>query len=323
MVEQILSQEEIDALLTSMDKGEIDLEDEGEGEQKKGDTITEYDLVAKSLLIEERFFALEEVFDRFKMFAQNTLSTTFQKSVEVKYLSSEMVKYDDFMSALSSPTIINIFAIDPLIGSSLFVVEPNLVFTLIESMFGGESKSTFEPRDFTAIEKKMMEKFAVDIFRDFESAWEIVFPTKLILKGTETKPEYVRIAAPYDIMLNCVFSITLNEVESNIYFCIPCIMLEPIRDKLTSGYVIGKDIENAWRDQLVDLLKDALVTVTGKLGQNVCTVEELLSLEVGDVVLLDKGPQDPLPINVEGQVKYYGFPGVVNGNRAVQVTTVV
>jgi len=323
MAEQILSQEEIDALLTSMEKGDVEVESEEDGKKKAGDTVEAYDLTLKSLMSEERFYALEEVFDRFKMFAQNTLSTFYQKTIEVKYISSEMVKYEDFMSALSSPTIINIFTMDPLIGSCLFVVEPNLVFTLIENMFGGEGNTEFEVRDFTSIEKKMMATFALNIFKDFELAWEIVTPTKLMLKGTETKPEYVRIAAPYDVMLNCAFSVSLNEIDGNVYFCLPCIMLEPIRDKLTSAYMIGKEIENAWRPQLQELLKDAQVTVTGELGKSACTVENLLSLEKGDVMLLDKGPHDPLTINVEGVIKYYGFPGVIKGNRAVQITRAV
>lgn len=320
MTEQILSQEEIDALLSSIEDGDVNLAPDNKEQIKAA--AEPYDLTSQNTMLREQFNALEEVYDRFEMLLQNTLASLLQKVCEIKLVSSNMVKYGEFIAAFSNPTSLNLFSMDPLIGTSLFVMEPEMVFVLIDCMFGGEGKSLSPIREFTSIEKRMMYRFANEVLKDLEKAWDIVYPVKLSLKSTETKPEFVHIAASNDLMINTEYSITWGDFSGNIYISTPYLMLEPIKDKLSTTYMMGKNTENAWRFQIQELLKNTMVEVVGELGKNVYTVGDILKLEINDVLKFNTGPDDYVAVNVEGVTKFQGLPGVVKGNRAVQIKSV-
>ena len=321
MTEQILSQEEIDALLSSIEDGDVNLAASGNKEQIES-AAKPYDLTSQNTMLREQFNALEEVYDRFEMFLQNTLASLLQKVCEINLVSSNMVKYGEFIAAFSNPASLNLFSMDPLIGTSLFVIEPEMVFALIDCMFGGEGKSLSSIREFTSIEKKMMYRFAGEVLKDLEKAWDIVYPVKLFLKSIETKPEFVHIAASNDLMINNEYSITWGDFSGSIYIATPYLMLEPIKDKLSTIYMMGKNTENAWRFQIQELLKETSVEVIGELGRNVYTVGDILKLEINDVLKFNTGPDDHVAVNVEGVTKFQGLPGVVKGNRAVQIKSV-
>lgn len=321
MSEQILSQEEIDALFSSMNKGEVDLEPD---EQKEaGKAIESYDLISKRTMLHHKFHALVEIYDRFTFLLQTSISSALQKSFEINFVSTEMVRYEDFIAAFSSPVGLNTFKINPLIGSGLLVIEQKLVFSLIDCMFSGDGTPLVQQRDFTLIEKRMLAKFAGMVLSSFEEAWDIVYSVHISLEATETRPDFVHIASNEDLMLMVVFSVQWNNFSGNIHICIPYLMLQPIKDKLSATYLRGKNMENAWRDQFIRLLQDAETCVIGELGKNQVTIRDLLNFELYDVIGLDTGPEDTITIKVEGIAKYKGFPGVVNGNRAVQISTIL
>jgi flagellar motor switch protein FliM len=149
MSEQILSQEEIDALLGAMASGEVDLEsDASEKKQISLEEIDAYDLTSKNILLQNQFYALEEINDKFTKFLKNFLTTFLQQKIDVKFISTEMVIFDNFIQGFSPPTCFHIFTMEPLIGSSLMAIDQNLVFSLIECMFGGNGKTkSYESRN--------------------------------------------------------------------------------------------------------------------------------------------------------------------------------
>lgn len=317
MAENVLSQEEIDALLSAMDKGEVELEEE---EAKEVPVVVEaYDLTAQSAMLRHQFYALEEVYDKFASLLDGALSASLQKTIEVEYVSSEMVKYGEFLQAFSSPTSFNIFNMEPLIGSSLLVIESGLTYSLINCMFGGNGKVETEITDFTLIERRMITRLAEDILKSLEKAWQIVYPIRIKLKKTETKPEYVHLVTPDDLMIVIVLLMNGEEFSGNFHLCVPYRMLEPIKDKLSSKYLREKDMEDAFSAQLQTLLKDADVNVVGQLGRATLSIKDLLSLKTDDVITLNTGPDDPIVIFVQKIPKYLGIPGVAKGNRAIQI----
>ncbi|MBL0701287.1 MAG: flagellar motor switch protein FliM [Desulfosarcina sp.] len=321
MSNQILSQEEIDALLSSMDNGEVDVEPD---EQKEVEIVVEpYDLMSKSTVLHDQFHALVEIYDRFTFLLQTSLSSTLYKPFEIEFVSTEMVRYGEFIAAFSSPVSLCTFKLEPLIGSGLLVVEPNLAFSLIECMFSGDGAPLPEIRDFTPIERRMMAKFAGIVLKNFEEAWDIAYPVKISPDLMETKPDFVHMAANEDLMIIVLFSVKWNDFSGNIHICIPYLMIEPIKEKLSSTYMMGKNMENAWRDRFFELLQETKVNVIGELGRNKYTVRDLLNFELNDVIGLDTGPDDTITIKVEGVTKYKGFPGVITGNRAVQLSTII
>jgi len=315
MSERILSQEEIDALLSAMDSGEVNLELDEKGEVQ----VKPYDLTSQGIMLRDQFSALEEVYDKFTSLLRTSLSSSLQKSIDVQFVSREMVKFGDFIKAFSTPTSFTIFNMEPLIGSALIAIEPNLVFSLIDCMFGGDGRPLNHVRDFTLVEQRMMRKFAVEVLKELAKAWEIVYSVRISLKKTEIKPEFVHMVAPNELVITIVFSVSGNEFSGNIHLCFSYLMLEPIKDKLSSRYLRERDMEHTWNSQLKGLLRDTPVTLIAELGRTTQCVRELLNLKVEDVVKLNTGPEDAAVITIEGVPKYLGIPGIVKGNRAVQI----
>ena len=315
MSDQILSQEEIDALLSAMDRGDVDLEEEPKGEAE----AIPYNLTSQNIMLRDQFHALEEVYDKFANLLDTTLSGLLQRSIEVEFVSTEMVKYQECISAFSSPTSLNIFTMDPLIGNALLAIEPQLVFSLIDCMFGGDGKPMGRVREFTLIEQRLMRKFALEVLNRWGEAWKVVQAVNIALKKSETKPEFVHLVSPNDLMVVIIFAIKGKEFSGNFHICISYLMLEPIKDKLSSKYLREKDMENTWSDQLMGLLQDTNVTLIAELGRKNQTVRELLNLQVEDVLQLNTGPEDLITLTVDHIPKYQAFPGVIKGSRAVEI----
>lgn len=315
MSDQILTQEEIDALLSAMDKGEVDLEEEAKQETE----VLAYNLTSQNIMLRDQFHALEEVYDKLARLLGNSFSALLQRSMEVEFVSTEMVKYTECISAFSNPTSFSIFTMDPLIGSAMLAVEPRLVYSLIDCMFGGDGKPTERMREFTLIEQRMMRKFALEVLGSLQKAWKIVYPITVTLKKTEIKPEFVHLASPNDLMVVIVFGVRGQEFTGNLHICIPYLMLEPIKDKLSSKYLREKDMEHNWGEQLEKLLQDTPVTLTAELGATTRCVRDLLDLQVDDVIQLNTGPEDLVTLSVDHIPKLLGYPGIIKGNRAVEI----
>ncbi len=315
MSDQILTQEEIDALLSAMDKGEVDLEEEVKPEAE----IVPYNLTSQNIMLRDQFHALEEVYDKLARLLGTSFSALLQRSSEVEFVSTEMVKYTECISAFSNPTSFTIFTMEPLIGSAMLAAEPRLVYSLIDCMFGGDGKPTERMREFTLIEQRMMRKFALEVLANLQKAWKIVDPVTVVLKKTEIKPEFVHLASPNDLMVVIVFSVKGQEFSGNLHICIPYLMLEPIKDKLSSKYLREKDMEHNWSEQLEMLLQDTPVTLVAELGISTRSVRDLLDLQVDDVIQLNTGPEDLVTLTVDHIPKFFGFPGIIKGNRAVEI----
>ena len=315
MPDQILTQEEIDALLTAMDRGDVDIEEETSA---KSEAVS-YNLTSQNIMLRDQFSALEQVYDKFATLLNTTLSSALQRSLEIEFVSSELVKYEECISAFSSPSSFVIFKLEPLIGNALLAMEPGLVFSLIDCMFGGTGRPTGGIREFTMIEQRMIKKVSSEILDCLEQAWQIVQPTKITLKKIETKPEYVHLVSQSDLMVVIIFSIKGKEFSGNIHLCMSYLMLEPIKEKLSSKYLREKDIANTWSTEIRTLLKNTPVDLTAELGRTTQSIRRLLDLKVDDVLQLNTGPEDLIRMTIDNVPKYLGYPGIIKGNRAVEI----
>jgi flagellar motor switch protein FliM len=321
MADQILSQEEIDALLNAMDSGEVEVEEEADSKAKA--EARPYDLTSQSMMLRDQFDALDEVYDKFVNLLNVGLTSSLQRAIEVKQVSKEIVKFGEFLQAFSNPTGFSIYTMEPLIGSGMLAVEPNLAFSLIDCMFGGIGKPLAKVREFTQIEQRMLGRFYVDVIRELEQAWSVAYSLKMTQKKTETKPEFVNLVSPGDLVLIFVFSINGEEFSGNIHVCTPFLMLEPIKDKLSSRYLREKDRAHAFQGQLSILLKDTNVNIIAEMGRLTKTIGQILEMEIDDVIKLNSGPQDSIVMMVQGIPKYLGSPGILKGNRAVQIAELI
>jgi flagellar motor switch protein FliM len=315
MADNVLSQDEIDALLNAMDSGEVDLS----GKEEKPVEIESYDLTSQNIMLRDQFSALEEVYDKYTGQLQMGLTSLLQNNIEVQFISTEMVKYGEFLQAFSNPTSFTVFTMEPLIGSALLAMEPGLVFSLIDCMFGGRGTPLKQRREFTLIEIGMMKRLTQDILAHFEKAWESVFEIRIKPKKYETKPEFVHLVSPDELMIVIVFGIKGESFNGNYHICISYRMLEPIKEMLSSRYLRSKDSEVSFSHYIQHLLDDTEVSLVAELGQTVHTFKDLLNLQVDDIFTLGSGPQDPIVLKVESVPKFTGFPGIIKGNRAVEI----
>jgi flagellar motor switch protein FliM len=320
MADQILSQEEIDALLSAMDSGEIDVAEE---KQETTVEVRPYDLTTQNIMQRGQFDALEEVYDKFVNLLQGSLSSLFQRTLSVKIISRETVKFGEFIKAFSNPTGFVIFGMEPLIGSSLMAFEPNLVFSLIDCMFGGDGKPMEKIREFTMIERRMLQRMAAVVLKDLETAWDAAYSVRLALRKIETKPEFVYLVNPSDQLIIVVFAIGSELFTGNIHLCLPYLMLEPIKDQLSSSYLREKDRASSFGEEIQWLLGRTEVNIVAELGKTVYSVRDILNFEVDDILRLNTGPQNNVVVNIERVPKYLGMPGVVKGSKAVQINEMI
>ncbi len=318
MPDQILTQEEIDALLSAMDRGDVDL-DQNKGEPE----AAPYNLASQHCMHRDQFGALEEVYDKFASLLSGSLGSLLQRSIEVQFVSTEMVPYQECMRAFSTPTSLVIFSMEPLIGSGLLAIEAGLVFSLIDCMFGGQGKPIGILREFTQLEQRMVTKLAIEMLAQLQNAWQIVQAVRIRVKKTESKPEYVHLVSPQDLMLVIHFAVKGKEFSGNVRVCVSQLMLEPIKEKLSSKYLREKDIENTWTGELQRLLQDTPVTLIAELGRTNQSIGAILNLQVDDVVLLPTGPEDSVVVSVDHVPKYLAYPGVIKGNRAVEISALL
>lgn len=320
MADQILSQEEIDALLSSMGKGEIDLDED----KHKGNDVRPYDFSTQSIMLREQFYALEEVYDKFTRKIKISLSSLLQNQVEVQFVTTEMIKFREFIQAFSEPTSFNIYTMDPLVGSGLLVLETNLVFSCVDCLMGGRGKPMTKVRDFTAIENRMINRVVIEILENMEKSWSSIQPVDIKLKNHESNPMYVRLVGPGDMVVTIVFSISSKEFTGNIHFCIPYIMLEPLKEQLAVQTPLSSEYSSKWTNQIENLLYETSIIMTAELGRATdYNIRDLLGIKKGNLIKLDYGPQDPIVVKIAGVPKYLGFPGVVKGNRAVQISSIL
>jgi flagellar motor switch protein FliM len=319
MPDQILTQEEIDALLSAMDNGEVDLEDQAKSEVK----VDKYNLTSQNVMLGDQFYALEEIYDKLARRLNTSLTALLQQNIEVEFVSTEMVKYHECISAFSNPTSFTIFTMEPLIGSAMLAIEPRLVYSLIECMFGGDGKPSDRMREFTLIEQRMIRKFAMEVLNNLQQAWKNIGRINLVIKKSEIKPEFVHLASSNDLIVVIVFAVKGPEFSGNLHIGIPYLMLEPIKDRLSSKYLRGKDQGHTWRLQIERLLQDTPVTLIAELGTTSRLVRDLLELQVNDVLQLNTGPEDQITLTVDHVPKFLGFPGIIKGNRAVEIAGLI
>ena len=325
MAQQILSQEEVDALLSSVASGEVELAPpEGVETKEAMADLPVYDLTAQNIMMREQFDVLDEVHDRFVNSLRNYMGSTLGVAVEIELAATEMVKFGEFMERFSGQTSFHTFRMAPLVGSALLAIEGSLVFFLIDRMFGGTGKGRIkQERDLTLLEQRVMRKLAGDVLKDLEKAWKLVHPMKISIGKSETKQQFVRLVSPSDLVIIVMTAVSLDEFSANMLLCVPYLLLEPIRKKLSYKNLRDAELGNAWTEQLKRLLNESEVTIAAELGRTSHTVRNILGLNRGDVIMLDTGPQDLISVMVEKVPKFLGNAGVVAGNRAVQISSLV
>ena len=315
MSEKILSQDEVEALLGAMKKGNVELDNNG----LINANIEPFDLTVKDQKKRIKFTVLDEVLDRFFEMSDNTISLFLQKEISFEYVATEIIKFEEYITEYSRPTIFNYFTMDPLIGKAIMTIKPQLVMSLIDCMMGGKGNPVDKVREFTPLEKRLINKFSKKLLGVFERSWKNIYPLTANILKVESNPDYIHILSPSDNVVKIDFTIKGSEFEGNINFCISYLMLEPIKEKLSGSYLKDKEQDPKQSLRVKKLIMDAEIDVVAELGKSEKTISELINLKINDIIKLQNGPDDRVTLKVCGIPKYEGDPGIMKGNKAVEI----
>lgn len=322
---EILSQEEIDALLSALTTGEPKTE-----QAKKADEshkkIRVYDFKRPNKFSKEQIHTIQAIHENFARLLATSFSAQLRTVVQINVHSVEQLTYEEFIHSLPNPTILNIFQMTPLEGNAVLEINPSITFTIIDRLFGGPGQAPEKIRDLTDIERIVVERVvyrSLDILRE---AWDNIIQFKPKLDVIETNPLFTQIVSPAEMVVLVSFRTQFGDNEGLINLCIPFLVLEPIISKLSAHFwFAGTARENTQESiqRIKNRIEKAGVNFSVVLGNTSITVRELLELQAGDVIMLDSRVTEPLNVLVGSRTKFLGRPGVVGSKSAVQIVSVL
>ena len=316
MSQQILSQDEVDALLQGITGESQKLEQQ----QESAGGVREYNLANQERIVRGRMPTLEIINERFARNVRIGLFNLIRRSPEVSIGGTKVQKYSTFLREIVVPTNFNIVSVKPLRGTGLVVCEPSLVFATIDALFGGSGKfhTRIEGRDFSATEQRVITRLVETIGAEFKRACAGIYPIELEYQRSEMQPQFANIATPSEIVVSTAFTLEIGDVTGAIHFCFPYAMLEPIRDTLYST-VQGDAVEpdKRWVNLLKSQIQDAEVELVVELATARATVEQLLGFRPGDFVELDMEPV--IQAKVDGVPVFDCQYGVNDGHYAIKI----
>jgi flagellar motor switch protein FliM len=319
MSTEVLSQDEVDALL----KG-VNGEQENDVPEESEDGIRPYNLAKQERIVRGRMPTLEIINERFARLLRVGLFNFMRKSPEISVGPVKVTKYSEFIRNLVVPTNLNIVQNKPLRGNSLVIFDPTLVFTVVDNMFGGDSRfhTRIEGRDFTATENRIIQRMLAVVLENYNKAWQPVYPLAMEYMRSEMHTQFATIATPSEIVVTTTFAIELGRAGGEIHIVTPYSGLEPIRDLLySSTQADSSEPDNRWMQMLQRQVQDAEIELTAFLARTPITLSQVLNMRRGDVIGLDIKPT--LTTEVDGVPILECRYGVLNGHYALKVEKIL
>ncbi len=322
MTQQLLSQEEIDALLEGI-SGESQMLAQEEEDDKPG-AVKAYDIANQERIVRGRMPTMEVINERFARNLRIGIFNLIRRSPEISIGGTEVHKYSAFLRDIVVPSNFNIVAVKPLRGNGLIVCDPSIVFAVIDALFGGNGKfhTRIEGRDFSATELRIIMRLVEVISTEYAKAWTGVYPIELEYQRSEMQPQFANIATPSEIVVSTTYTLDIGDTTGAIYICFPYSTLEPIRDSLYST-IQGDSTEpdRRWVNLLKSQIQAAEVRVVAELAKAPATVEQLLAFKPGDFIELDLQPH--IEAKVDGVPVFSCNFGTSNGHYAVRVNEIL
>lgn len=314
MADDILSQEEIDALLHGVDDGDIPTESAAEA-----DEYSTYDLTSQDRIVRGRLPTLELINERFARHMRVSLFNLLRRSADVAIGGIQIQKFGEYIQSLYMPTSLNMVRMQPLRGVSLFSIEAKLVFKLVDSFFGGDGRhSKIEGREFTPTELRVVEMFLGQMFKDLEEAWKPLIELNFETAGSEVNPAMANIASPSEAVIVSVFHIEIDGNGADFHIAIPYSMIEPIKDLLDSGMTSeGTEVDERWISALRRDIMRANVDLECTVVEKQMSLREVIDIKEGDIISVDI--PEKLVLRANGVPVFNTRMGTSRGNLALEV----
>lgn len=320
---EVLSQDEIDQLLTAISSGDVETEELSQPTESR--KIKIYDFKRPDKFSKEQIRTVSIMHETFARLTTTALSAQLRSLVQVHVASVDQLTYEEFIRSIPNPTTLGVINMDPLKGSAILEVDPAITFSIIDRLFGGQGEGTKVSRELTDIEQTVMEGIIVRILGNMREAWSQVIDLRPRLGQIDTNPQFAQIVPPTEMVVLVTLETKVGDVEGMMNFCIPYLTIEPIISKLSAQYWYSSVRRGATTENL-NILKDRLSTIDVPLiveiGSMELTVREVLSLSVGDVVRLPQALiYGHMALNVGDRRKFWCRPGQVGAKLAVQITS--
>lgn len=321
---EVLSQNEIDALLAALSSGEMDAEELKTEESER--KVRDYNFKRAVRFSKDHIRSLTRIHENFARFLTTYFSAQLRTFVQINVVQVEQLPYDEFIRSIPKMTILNIFEAEPLEGRMVLEVHPNIAFAMLDRLLGGAGESPSEFEELTEIETIVIERIFSRAFDSLREAWKTVMDITPRLDALETNPQFIQIVSPNETIALISFSTKIGDTTGMINLCIPHVVIEPIMSKLSVHHWFlsqKRDKGTMDNEALQDRIHQAKLPIVAELGHSQITIHEFLNLSPNDVIMLDKPMNDGLDIRVGNRLKFIGRPGEINGRLAVQVTEIV
>ncbi len=280
-MQDLLSQDEIDALLHGVDDGDIETEDEGNSEG-----IKSYDLASQDRIVRGRMPTLEMINERFARYTRISLFNLLRRNADVATGGVQILKFGEYIHTLYVPTSLNLVKIRPLRGTSLIVMDAKLVFKLVDNFFGGDGRhAKIEGREFTPTEMRIEQMVLSQVFIDMKEAWSAVLKVEFEYINSEVNPAMANIVSPSEVVVVSTFHIELDGGGGDMHVAIPYSMIEPIRDVLDAGVQSDvDDVDERWITALQNDIMDATIPINAVLARRDISLREVSEFKPGDII---------------------------------------
>ncbi len=316
-INDLLSQDEIDALLHGVSGGDIETEgDEGLGEGE----VRAYDFTSEERIVRGRMPTLEMINERFSRHFRISLFNMLRRSAEISVGGVEMVKFAEYVHTLYVPTSLNMIKVRPLRGTALLVLDPKLVFIVVDNFFGGDGRyhAKIEGREFTPTEQRVIQMLLNLAFKDLREAWAPVMEVDFEYINSEVNPQFANIVSPTEVVVASKFHIELEGGGGDLHVTMPYSMLEPIREVLDAGVQSDRtDTDERWLVALREEVRTAEVELESTLTEVQLTLRDIMNLKPGDVIPMEM--PELVTLRAEGIPVFRGELGVANENLAIKI----
>jgi len=332
MSDEVLSQEEVESLLSAMEAGaagraaainRAGMASSGRMREK----VTLYDFRRPERVGKEQMRALQSLHEGFSRNFSAALSALLRTIVEVKLTSVDQLTYSEFIFSLENPTCFNLLRAEPLEGNLILDINPSILFPIINRLLGGSKESSAPTRrPLTEIELRLVGRITNLFLAEMKHAWDNVLPLKLSVERVESNPQLVQLVPPNEVVVLISFEITLADTRGMINLCIPYNSIERIGSKLSSnGWVTyGKTGANDdTRLEIARALDSSVVELVVTLADTTIRTSDLVGLRVGDIITTEKDVRMPLDVHVQGVTKFHATAGALKGRKAIQVSGAV
>jgi len=322
---KILSQDEIDALLTTVSTSEEESIPEESYESDKLRSVIAYDFKHPNRVSKDQVRTLENMHDNFAGHYGSSLSTILRTIVDVDLVSVDQITYSEFIMSLVTPSCTYTFASPPMDAVCLVDYNPTLTFSLIDRMFGGSGKILETERELTGIERSVMNRLATRLYHDLERSWENIVNIEVEQKSFETNPQFIQIVPPSETVVVVSFQLKLFQSTGLLTICYPYVSLEPIITKLSGqNWIDSTKRKNVETDKKINLqnLQTIDARMTAVLLDTGIRMSDFLRMKTGDIIPSEKKITEDIDIFVNKRKKFIAKPGLSGKKKAFQVVEV-